>query len=73
MMSAKLCVAADASLQRSCGETSGPSHVNFFGIVWPLEKTVFEIWKDIARPLPRCETKKGAEEPDSSECQALNS
>jgi len=42
MMSAKLCVAAGASFQLSGGETSGPSHVNFFGIVSPLEKATLE-------------------------------
>jgi hypothetical protein len=51
MTSAKLCVAAGTSFQLNGGETSGPSHVNFFGIVSPLEKAVFEIWKDIAPPV----------------------
>jgi hypothetical protein len=43
MMTAKLCVAAGASFQLSCGETSGPSHVNLFGIVSPLENAALEI------------------------------
>jgi len=51
MMSAKLRVAAGTSVQLSCGEASSPSHVNFFGIVPPLEKAVLDIWKDIAHPF----------------------
>ena len=65
-MSAKLCVAAGASFQLNCGETLGPSHVNFFGIVWPLENTVLEMWKDMAS-LSRDPKLKSAEKPYSPE------
>jgi hypothetical protein len=51
MISAKLCLAAGASFQLNCGETSGPSHVNFLGIDPPLGKAVLAIWKDIVPPL----------------------
>ena len=34
---------AGGSVQASCGEASGPSQVNFLGILPPLEKAVLEI------------------------------
>jgi len=37
MISAKLCVPPAAPFHLSGGETSGPSHVNFLGIVPPAE------------------------------------
>src|SRR2546429_9074089 len=44
MMSAKLCVFAGGSLQVSLGEASGPSQVNFFGIVSLAAKASLEIF-----------------------------
>src|SRR5216683_2978410 len=51
MMSAKLCVSAGGSFHFNCGETSGPSHVNFFGIASPAEKSGLEICSAIAPPF----------------------
>jgi hypothetical protein len=42
-MSAKLLVAAAASVQLSGGDRSGPSQVYFFGIVPPVENAEVEI------------------------------
>ena len=51
MMSAKLCVFAGGSLQVSLGEASGPSQVNFFGIVSLAAKASLEIF--MVPPCPR--------------------
>src|SRR5260370_40107603 len=51
MMSAKLRVFGGGSFHFNCGETSGPSQVNFLGIVSPAEKASLEICKDIVPPF----------------------
>src|SRR5262249_48106238 len=52
MMSAKLCVFSGSAPQLSFGETSGPSQVNFLGIISPAEKKALEICSDIFSPFP---------------------
>src|SRR5437868_3023288 len=44
MISAKLCVFAGGSFQLSLGEASGPSHVNFLGIISLAEKAELTIF-----------------------------
>src|SRR5215472_4243265 len=44
IISAKLCVFAGGSVQLSFGETSGPSHANFFGIISPAENDALDIF-----------------------------
>src|SRR6202007_2408550 len=48
---AKLCVFAGGSFQFSLGETSGPSQVNFFGMVSPAEKALLPISNGIVFPF----------------------
>src|SRR6267143_768464 len=43
MMSAMLCVFVGGSFHFNCGDASGPSQVNFFGIVSPAEKAALEF------------------------------
>src|SRR5258708_2242657 len=51
MMRVKLWVFAGGSPQESFGETSGPSHVNFFGIVSLAEKAGLVICNAMAPPF----------------------
>src|SRR5690242_3307479 len=51
MMSAMLCMFGGGSFHFNCGETSGPSQVNFFGIASPAENVALEICRDIVPPF----------------------
>src|SRR5712692_5640583 len=52
MISEKLCVFSGGSFQVSFGERSGPSQLNFFGMVSPAGKAVLEICRDMVPPIP---------------------
>src|SRR5437764_1269279 len=51
MISAKAWVFADGSSHFNCGEMSGPSQVDSFGIASPAEKAVLEIWRGMVAPF----------------------